>query len=145
MELDELNSLWAKDCKIDETNISGELRRIPEMHNKYFNLYMKAGLKVSRAKADLVELVKAKTEYYNGSMDPLEMKEKGWPPNPLKIIRQDINKYVESDKDIINLSLSIDYLSSIEKYLEDIVKQINNRNFILTNFIKWETFRSGGS
>lgn len=144
MELAELNTMWAKDCKIDETNISGELRKIPELHNKYYMFYVKAGLRTSKARAELVELTKAKTEYYNGSMDPLELKERGWSPNPLKILRQDINKYIESDKDIINLSLTIEYLSSIEHYLEDIVKQINNRNFIFTNYIKWETFRSGG-
>jgi len=145
LDLDELNKMWATDCKIDETDISGEARRIPIMHNKYFTLYVKAGLRVRKLKADLAALEKAKIEYYNGSMDPLELKRREWPPNPLRILKADIPRYVDSDPEIIQLSLAIDYHASIANYLEDIVKQINNRNFLLSNIINWEKFRSGGS
>ncbi len=145
MDLDEINRMWAKDCKIDETDISREARRIPEMHNKYYMLYVKAGLKVRKLRADLTELEKAKTEYYNGSMDEIELRNRGWKPNALKILRQDLNKYIESDRDIIELSLTIDYHLSMANYLEDIIKQINNRNFLLSNIINWEKFRAGGN
>jgi hypothetical protein len=145
MDLEEINKMWAKDCKIDEGDISREARRIPEMHNKYYMLYIKAGLKVKKLKSDLAELEKAKTEYYLGTMDQSELLQRGWKPNPLKILRPDLQKYVESDRDIIELSLSIDYYLSIANYLEDIVRQINNRNFLLTNIINWERFRAGGN
>lgn len=145
MDLEEINKMWSKDCKIDEANISGEARRIPEMHNKYYMLYVKAALKVKKLKADLATLEKAKTEYYSGSMDQAELQQRGWKPNPLKILRQDIGKYIESDKDIIELSLTIDYHLSMANYLEDIIRQINNRNFILNNIISWEKFRSGSN
>jgi hypothetical protein len=145
MDLEEINKLWAKDCKIDEGDISREARRIPEMHNKYYMLYIKAGLKVKKLKADLAELEKAKTEYYLGTMDQSELLQRGWKPNPLKILRPDLPKYIESDRDVIDLSLSIDYYLSIANYLEDIIKQINNRNFLLSNIINWERFRAGGN
>lgn len=145
MDLDEINKMWAKDCKIDELNISGEARRIPEMHNKYYMLLVKATLKVKKLKADLTELEKAKMEYYNGSMDQAELNQRGWQPNPLKILRQDVGRYIDSDRDIINLSLNIDYYLSIANYLEDIIRQINNRNFLLSNIINWEKFRAGGN
>jgi septum formation topological specificity factor MinE len=69
---------------------------------------------------------------------------RGWRPNPLKILRKDVNKYIESDKDIINLSLKIDYHMQIANYLEDIIKQINNRNFMIRAAIDWVKFQSGG-
>lgn len=143
MNIEEINKMWAVDCKIDETNISGEARRIPEMHCKYYPMFIESSLKVKKLKADLTELEKAKMEYYNGTMDPLEMKKRGWPPNPLKILRQDIGTYIESDKDIINISLQIEYHLAIANYLEDIIKQINTRNFLLSNIINWEKFRAG--
>lgn len=145
LDLEEINKMWAKDCKIDETNISNEARRIPEMHNKYYMLFVKSSLKVKKLKADLTELEKAKMEYYNGSMDQIELQQRGWKPNPLKILRQDVGRYIESDKDIIELSLHIDYYLSIANYLEDIIRQINNRNFLLSNIINWEKFRSGSN
>ena len=58
MDLDELNALWAEDCKIDDTDLTGELRRIPVLHNKYYNFYVRTGLKVSKLKSELVVLVK---------------------------------------------------------------------------------------
>jgi hypothetical protein len=145
MTIEEINSMWAEDAKIDESNIGRESAKIPELHNKYYLMYVKEALKSRKLKSDLKELEKAKTEYYNGSMDQEELKLRGWKPNPLKILRQDIDKYIESDKDIIQLSLRIAYHDSTAKYLEDIVKQINNRNFIIKNIIDWAKFTNGSN
>jgi hypothetical protein len=144
MELEELNKMWVQDCKIDDTNLSRAASIIPELHNKYYRFYMKEALKVKRLKADLVMLEKDKTEYYAGTMSEEDLKQRGWPPNRLKILRQDINKYIESDKDIIKLSLTIDYHSSVANYLEEIIRQINSRNFIIKNMLEWSKFQSGG-
>lgn len=144
MDIDEINKLWAQDCKIDETNLSRESSRIPELHNKYYNLYYREALKIRKLKSDLVELEKAKTEYYNGSMDELELRDRGWKPFALKVLRNDLDKYIQSDKDIIELSLKISLHEERGKYLENIVRQINNRNFIIKNMIDWVKFQAGG-
>jgi hypothetical protein len=144
MDIDEINQMWAKDCKIDETNLVRESSRIPELHNKYYNLFYREALKIKKLKADLIELEKAKTEYYNGSMDELELRERKWEPFRLKVLRNDIDKYVQSDRDIVALSLKISLHEERAKYLENIVKHINNRNFIIKNIIDWSKFQSGG-
>jgi hypothetical protein len=141
---DDINEMWSKDCKIDETNLISESRRIPELHSKYYNLFFKEALKVKKHKSDLKELERAKFEYYTGSMDEEELKERGWKPNPLKILRQDIDKYIQSDREIINLSLKIAYHEERANYLESIVRQINNRNFIIKSMIDWAKFQAGG-
>ena len=143
MNFEELNKMWAQDCKIDETNLVRESSRTPELHSKYYNLFYREALRVRKLKADLTELERAKTEYYNGSMDELELKTRGWKPWPLKIIRQDIDKYVESDKDIIELSLRIAMHEENAKYLESIIRQINARNFHIKNMIDMLKFQSG--
>lgn len=144
MDIEELEKMWAKDSKIDETNLSNESARIPELHSKYYKLMFRAHMKVSKLKSELKELERDKTEYYNGNMALEDMKERGWNPKPLKILRSDLDKYIQSDKDIINLSLKIDYHSSIEQFLESVVKQINTRNFILKNMIDFLKFQNGG-
>lgn len=143
MDLDELHKQWKADCVLDETDIIRETKKIPELHHKYYLMYIKQGLRTKKLKSELIELEKAKTEYYNGSMDPAEVKQRGWAPNALKILRSDVPKYIESDKEVIELSLRIDYNQSIEKYLEDIIRQINNRNFLIKNIIEWSKFSSG--
>lgn len=144
MDLEELNKMWVNDCKIDETNLSRAASIIPELHNKYYRMYMKEALKVKKLKADLVTLEKDKGDYYTGTMAEEDLKSRGWQPFRLKILRNEVNKYIESDKDVIKLSLTIDYHASIANYLEEIIRQINNRNFIIRNMIEWSKFQSGG-
>lgn len=144
MTLEEINEMWAKDAKINELNLGGEAIKIPELHNKYYTIYSKEVLRMRKRKADLKELEFAKYEYYIGTMTEAELKKRDWKPNPLKILRSDVNKYIECDKDIIDLSLIIDFHMQMANYLEDIIKQINNRNFMIRAAIDWAKFQAGG-
>lgn len=144
MDIEELEKMWLSDTTIDETNLSSESARIPQLHAKYYRLLFRAHMKTSKLKGQLKELEKAKTEYYNGSMASEDLKDRGWKPNPLKILRNDIDKYIQSDSDIIELSLKIDYQASVEKFLEDVVRSINNRNFIIKNMLDFLKFQNGG-
>lgn len=140
---DDINEMWAKDCKIDEANLIEEARRIPELHSKYYNLFYKEALRVKKLKFDLKELELAKTEYFNGSMAEEDLKARGWKPNPLKILRNDMDKYIQSDKDIINLSLKIALHEERANYLESIIRQINSRNFIIKSMVDLLKFQAG--
>lgn len=144
MTLEELNEMWSKDAKIDEAALGSESLKIPQLHNKYYMAYSKEVLRLRKLKAELKELEHSKFEWYTGTMAEADMKSLGWRPNPLKILRADVNKYIESDKDIINLSLKIDYHMQMANYLEDIIKQIHNRNFQIKSAIDWARFQAGG-
>lgn len=144
MDIEEIEKMWGGDAEIDETNLSGEGSNIPKLHSKYYKLYFRAVIKTQKMKADLKVLERDKMEYYNGSMAAEDLKDRGWKPNPLKILRSDMDKYIQSDKDIIELCLKIDYYTSLSKFLEDIIKQINNRNFILKNMVDFLKFKNGG-
>jgi inorganic triphosphatase YgiF len=144
MHIDEYEKMWAEDCKIDETNLVAEAGRIPQLHSKYYKLYHRAAAKATKLRYDLKEMERLKTEYYNGTLSEEDLKTQGWKPNPLKILKSDISRYIESDKDIIELSLRIEYQSSIAKFLEDVVRQINNRNFIIRNMVDLLKFQQGG-
>lgn len=144
MTLEEINEMWAKDARIDDTNLGGEATKIPQLHNKYYMLYSQEALRMRKYKAELKELEFAKYEYYIGTMTEEDMKTRGWKPNPLKILRADVNKYIECDKEIIRISLKIDYHMQVANYLEDIIKQVNNRNFMIRAAIDWAKFQAGG-
>jgi len=143
MSTDDISELWSVDCKIDETNLAGESKRIPELHNKYYTLYYKEVLRVKKLKADYKELELAKREWLDGSMAEEDLKDRGWRPYQKKILRNDMDKYLQSDKDIIAMSLKIDYHSARANYLEDIVKTIHSRNFIIKNMIEIIKFQAG--
>lgn len=143
MSTDDISEMWAADSRIDETNLVGESKKIPELHNKYYTLYYREALKVKKLRYDYKELELAKREWFDGSMAEEDLRERGWKPYQKKILRNDVDKYIQADKDIINLSLKIDYHSTRANFLEDIIKTIHSRNFVIKNMIDVLKFQHG--
>jgi Recombination, repair and ssDNA binding protein UvsY len=143
MDIETLYNEWAKDGEIDQANISKSTTDIPKLHNKYFRWYVEEGLKLKKLKAEYKILYKLKGEWYRGELDDEELKEHGWQPQRLKILRADVPAYLESDADIIKMSLKIGFQEEIVAYLESIIKHISNRNFLLKTIVDWERFRTG--
>lgn len=143
MSTDDISEIWAKDAKIDEANLVGESKKIPELHNKYYTMYYKEALRVKKLRYDYKELELAKREWLDGSMAEEDLKERGWKPSQRKILRTDIDKYLQADADIIRLSLKIDYHSANADFLEDIIKTIHSRNFVIKSMIDVLKFQHG--
>jgi hypothetical protein len=143
MDIEFLYNEWAKDGEIDQVNISKSTTDIPKLHNKYFRWYVEEGLKLKKLKAEYKILYKLKNEWYRGELDDEELKQHGWKPQPLKILRADIPQYLEADPDVVKLSLKIGFQEEIVAYLESIIKHISNRNFLLKTIVDWERFRTG--
>ena len=143
MSTDDISEVWAKDSQIDETNLVGESKKIPALHSKYYNMYYKEVLRVKKLRFDYKELERMKFEYYTGSLDEETMRERGWKPFQLKVLRSDLDKYLQSDKDVIQLSLKMDYHKARADFLEDIIKTIHSINFIIKNMIDGLKFQAG--
>jgi hypothetical protein len=143
MNTDDISKLWADDAPIDETNLVGESKKIPLLHSKYYSFYYKEVLRVKKLKAEYKELERLKREYYDGSMDEITLREQGWKPFQLKVLRNDLDKYIQADKDVIKLSLTIDFHTANANYLEDIIKTIHSRNFVIKNMIDILKFQAG--
>jgi hypothetical protein len=143
MSTDDISTIWSADSKIDETNLMGESKKIPELHNKYYTLYYKEALRVKKLRADYKELEFAKREWIEGTMAEEDLRDRGWKPYQRKVLRNDVDKYIQADKDIIALSLKIDYHSANANYLEDIIKTIHSRNFVIKNMIDVLKFQHG--
>jgi len=143
MTLDELFDLWTKDCEIDRTELGQEALKISKLHSKYFKLYSTERLTLRKLEQDLKVLKRQSYEYFNGTLDHDEMLELGWDPNPLKILRADVPSYVDSSKDIIDLTLKIAYQQEKVDFVENCVLSINARGYNLKAAIDWEKFKVG--
>jgi len=143
MTLDELFDLWTKDCEIDRTELGQEALKISKLHSKYFKLYSTERLTLRKLEQDLKVLKRQSYEYFNGTLDHDEMLDLGWDPNPLKILRADIPSYVDSSKDIIDLTLKIAYQQEKVDFVENCVRSINARGYNLKAAIDWEKFKVG--
>lgn len=143
MKIDEIQEMWSVDGEIDVANISKSGWQIPILHNKYYSMYVKENLRLTKMKSDMAILTKVKNQYYRGELDSQEMKEYGMEPLPLKILRQDIPQFMEADPDIIEQNLKIAFQTEIVGYLDSIIRQINNRNFVLRLILDNEKFKNG--
>jgi hypothetical protein len=141
--LDEYFDLWAEDSKIDRTELGEESIKIPQLHHKYYKMYSLERLNLVKLQEEMKILKKDKIEYYTGTMAEEDLKERGWEPNPLRILKSDIPIHMEADKDFVDLNLKLAYNKEKVEFLEAVVKTLNLRSYQINNAINWEKFKVG--
>ena len=140
MTLEELQELADKDLKINDSELDIESLKTPQIHNKYMKHLTKFKLMLSRAESELHIKKREKWEYYTGKADSTVYVEK---PFNLKILRQDVDKYIDSDEEVIKAKQKVDYLNAVVDFLDRSIRQISNRTFTIKNAIDWKKFTSG--
>jgi len=143
MTLDALHTTWAADAQLDFSRPDAELRNIPLLHSKYWQIYTTERQRYVVVKQEHDALKRAKTDWYTGRMSDDELKERGWAPQGLRIVRQEADSYLSADPDLSLLSGKLETQKMKLDLIEDIIKQINNRNFILRNYIEYLRFSQG--
>lgn len=143
MTLDALHSAWAADAQLDFSRPDAELRNIPLLHSKYWQIYTAERGRGIVLKQEYDAVKRAKTDWLLGRMSDEEMKERQWPPQQLHILRQDVDSYLAADAELSVLSGKLETQKMKLEFLEDIVKNINNRNFIIRNYIEYLKFSQG--
>jgi len=140
MTLEELQEQVDKDLKLNEAELDLESLKTPQIHNKYLKHYNNFKLLLTRAESDYRILKRVKWEYYTGKASPKVYQEK---PFNLKIMKSDIDKYLESDDDLIKSKQKTEYLQTVVDYLEKTLKIIGSRDWQIRNAIEWRKFTSG--
>ncbi len=143
MTLEEIQSEWEKDSRIDRTELGEESIKIPALHSKYYRMYSRERLQQARLQETMKLLKKDKWDYYSGNLDMDELKEKGWKPFQLKVLKSDIQMYIDSDKDIVESNLKVAYSKEKVDFLEAIIRTLNLRSYQINNAINWEKFKVG--
>ena len=142
MNLDMIQDLWEKDSKIDDDNLHSESTKIPSLHSKYYKLYNNILVLKKSQENKYKILKKEKWQYYTGKADPEVYIDK---PFDHKVLRQDVDKYMDADQDLIKQLSKIDYYQVMISYLDSILKTINNRTYQIKNAIEWQQFIRGYS
>jgi len=143
MELSEIRNLVAQDMSIDDTELDVASISIPQLHNKYLNIYLDEKLVLQKLTSEYSIMKRIKWEYYTGKLDREQLEEYGWEPFRLKILKQDIDLYMDSDEELQKLSNRKAYQKEKINYLDAILKSINNRQWNIRNAIEWKKFING--
>jgi len=142
MNLSEIQDQVKRDLKINDLELDIESLRIPALHTKYLQLLTENSLKLKKANGELSVLKRNKWIYYTGKASEEVYKEKG--DFPLKLKTKDEEKtFIEADEDIQKKKTEVEYYETVVDYLQEIVRQIGQRNFQIKNAIEWRKFEAG--
>lgn len=147
MTLDQVLEEWSTDSKLPRSDLDEASRQTPTLHAKYLSLLSQTKLRMKKAEMDQKTLLRLKWEWYNGKMPEEKIKELGWdydPLNGLKVMKGEMDYYYDSDKEIQESELKIQYLKTCIDTLSEIVNNLNWRHQSIGNMIKWKVFEAGG-
>jgi hypothetical protein len=145
--IEEVFENWEVDCKIPSINFDETSRNTPVLHSKYLSALSHAKLRLKQAEMQQKTLLMKKWKYYNGKMTKDEIDREGWDYDPLeglKVMKGDMDYYYDSDKEIQESELKIEYLKTMINTLTEIVDALKWRHQTIGNIIRWKVFESGG-
>ena len=143
MKFEEIQIAWTRDCKMDETELSHESIKIPQLHNKYLIFYSNEKLRFKEIKFLFAGLIKRKRDYYSGRMTAKELEMADWEPFQLKLLKADVQEYIDADDNVIESKKLLALQEEKVNYLESIVKSLTTRGYLIKNAIDWKRFTEG--
>jgi len=146
LRIEDVLEMWKTDSEIDELKLDEASQQSARLHSKYLELLSVTRLQLKRKESEFRVLLKDKFLWYNGKMSKDEMDARGWsydPLNGLKVLKGDMDRFYDSDSDIQNAQMKIDYLKELVAVLEEIMGNIRFRSNNIKNIIEWRKFTSG--
>ena len=141
MKTKDIQDMMEQDSVIDATQLDTESLKIPMLHNKYYNIYIEEYKILKALETSLKKETKFKTEYYLGKCPDSVYTEK---PLNLKILKADVETYIQTDNDIIEINTKITIQKVKVDLIDAFIKQINQRSFNIKNAIEFLRFKNGG-
>ena len=142
--LNELQSMWSEDCKLDELDLGGESTRTPVLHSKYVTILSNTKLQLRKAVADLKRLERVKADYYRGELSKEELDNLGWEPwRKNSVLRTDMREHLDSDADVIRQQDKVYYLETTVDFLDRVLRSLNGRGWDIKTAVEWAKMQSG--
>lgn len=144
MKLSEIQDNWEKDCIINESNLGEAAITSPTLHSKYLRVLSNTKLRLRKSESDYLRLRKIKYRYFRGEMTKEELEKQGWNQyQGTKPIKSEMEEFLSTDDDLINLEDTIEYYKTVIYELESIMKSIHSRTWDIKNAIEWNKIQNG--
>ena len=141
IDLESIQEMWKKDSHINMDNLHDESIKVPALHAKYFEIYNTVILLRKKAEHTRKNVRHERYEYFTGKADPEVYVES---PFPKKVRDKDtLQKYLDADDKLSQISLKVEYYDVTLNYLESILKVIQNRTYQIKNAIDFLKFQAG--
>ena len=140
-KFDELKSEAREDLAIVRLeNLDQESYKNQNIKPKWLEYKSRFELLKTQAHIKYTKLYREKWEYYGGKSDAKVYAAK---PFDIKVLKNDLQMYINADDDIIELQAKITYYEVIITYIDGIIKSIDNRGWDIRNAQDWKKFEAG--
>ena len=144
MTLDDYFAAWEADAEMDLSDLDNESRRVPLLHAKWWKLYTAERLRYKKLDFEYKQLYKLRWEYWLGKLDEAERIKRGWPVQPMKVLQgAPLNVYLEGDPVLAEKGKSRVLSEETLRFLEDVIKSINNRGYLIRSALDYLKFKMG--
>lgn len=142
MNIEEIIAMWSEDSHIDPFNLGNESIAIPNIHNKYYKIFLAEKAQLFNLQKQYKQLRLSKYEFY--TQGPSKDQHRNWELPPIgKILKSEVNNYIEADPDISSLELKIKIQNEKVDFVESIIKSLKDRTFQIKAAIEYERFKMG--
>ena len=141
MTLEELQKEAREDLVIlNQERLDQESYKNQNIKPKWLEYRTKYDQLLIMSKANHQKMYREKWEYYGGKADAKVYVAK---PFDLRVLKTDLQMYINSDEEILALQGKISYYESIIKYIDGVIKSIDNRGWDIRNATEWKKFEAG--
>lgn len=141
MKIQELLAEIEQDAKIDMHEVGKESLRIPSLHAKYLTYRSNEKMLLKQLNFNYQSLYKERWLFYSGKAEPEKYKEEKF---DLKVLRGDIDTFIEGDEKLLEHKAKIAVQETKVEAIEEYLKALIQRHWMLGNAIKWQQLMGGG-
>ena len=137
MKIEDIMGMWGEYSHIDDKDLDNESLKIPNLHQKYLDIYSKEKRKLSDLKTHWKVLFQQRWEVViskNGRA----------PEHNIRISKSELEKhYVAADESLQKAEKILNEQEGKVDYLKSVLSMIENRSFHINNAISWRKFVAG--
>ena len=139
VKLAELTQESEKDIKIDFLKLTEELAHNQNLIGKWMTYQQVWETKYQFLDLEYRQLLASKTKYYTGKMSEDEIISKGWEIEGTKILKADLNIWVDDDNDMIKAKKKMLILKQIINIIDKTIDiLVDQKKWTIKNFIDYK-------
>lgn len=143
MSINEIETEWAKDSRLGN-DMQEEITRTASLHSKWYEKLNSARRALLTVDVEIQKFTNVLESFYSRTMTLQEMKQFGFEELPsVRLVKGDLDKAVSNHQKMIELKVRRGLAIDKIKFLEDIIKSVHARGFLIRDMIEWKKFQAG--
>ena len=144
MKLEDIYDMWDKDAKYDDLALDADSLNISSLHAKYNRLLSETRSQLRSAIIKKKSHYSTLRDYYLGNLNnPEDLERIGRAPFLNKVLKNEVQGYIDSDGDLIRIDERIALLEEKVEVIMEIMKCIHKRGYDIKSAIEWRKFTNG--